>query len=391
MDCLSFNDGDRCLAYSRSADAPRPQCSLGAREQLNAATAFLDGSPVYGSTGETLDRLRTFDGGLLKTSAGDVLPVIGDASFDDECAGRADAADAADVNATICYRSGDARVNTSPALVALHSLFVRQHNRLAEQLFDINPTWDDETLFQEARRLVVAQLQHVTYREYLPAVLGESLAENLRLTPQVLGSYKGYDMDAQPATLQAAATAALSFAVAMLPSNNRYERHTAAGERTFESSGHSDQIEQVLYGLMNTMSRRVGLDSIPAARVTDQSRTSNTLDQLATLVMRGRDHGLPGYTVWRQLCQFDAVANFSDLGDVMSPVNMAALSAAYASVHDVDLFVGGMAENPLKGAVVGPTFACILAHQFTLTRKSDRFWYENDVPPSSFTKGNSVN
>ena len=58
-----------------------------------------------------------------------------------------------------------------------------------------------------------------------------------------------------------------------------------------------------------------------------------------------------------------------------------------SDVNDVDLFTGALAETPLKGAVVGPTIGCILAHQFAALRKSDRFWYENDVPPSSFTKG----
>jgi len=62
--------------------------------------------------------------------------------------------------------------------------------------------------------------------------------------------------------------------------------------------------------------------------------------------------------------------------------------SCFSDVNDIDLFTGALAETPLKGAVVGPTIGCILAHQFSSLRKSDRFWYENDVPPSSFTKGN---
>ena len=61
-------------------------------------------------------------------------------------------------------------------------------------------------------------------------------------------------------------------------------------------------------------------------------------------------------------------------------------SGYFRDVGDVDLFSGALAERPLKGAIVGPTLGCILAHQFSALRKSDRFWYENDVPPSSFTK-----
>ena len=47
--------------------------------------------------------------------------------------------------------------------------------------------------------------------------------------------------------------------------------------------------------------------------------------------------------------------------------------------------IGGVLESPLPGAVVGPTFSCIIQQQFTILKQGDRFWYENDIPPSSFS------
>lgn len=70
--------------------------------------------------------------------------------------------------------TGDMRVNEQVLLTLFHTVWVRQHNHLASRLKTINPSWDDEKLFQETRRIVVAQLQHVTYNEYLPPIFGKS-------------------------------------------------------------------------------------------------------------------------------------------------------------------------------------------------------------------------
>jgi hypothetical protein len=72
------------------------------------------------------------------------------------------------------------RVNEHVGLATLHTLWLREHNRLASALQQLNPHWGDETLFQEARRVVSAEMQHITYAEFLPVVLGQVSAVTLR-------------------------------------------------------------------------------------------------------------------------------------------------------------------------------------------------------------------
>ena len=75
---------------------------------------------------------------------------------------------------------GDVRAQENPQLALTQTLMMREHNRLARALTVINPQWDDETLFQEARRIVIAEIQHITYNEYLPVLLGAARPSKLR-------------------------------------------------------------------------------------------------------------------------------------------------------------------------------------------------------------------
>lgn len=71
-----------------------------------------------------------------------------------------------------CFESGDTRANENLHLTSMHLIWARHHNYIAGNLGQLNPHWDDETVFQESRRILSAQLQHITYNEFLPVVLG---------------------------------------------------------------------------------------------------------------------------------------------------------------------------------------------------------------------------
>ena len=70
---------------------------------------------------------------------------------------------------------GDSRANEQPGLTAFHTVWVREHNRLAKELSYLNPHWDDERLYQEARKINIAEMQHITYNEWYVLSLKNSI------------------------------------------------------------------------------------------------------------------------------------------------------------------------------------------------------------------------
>lgn len=62
----------------------------------------------------------------------------------------------------------------------------------------------------------------------------------------------------------------------------------------------------------------------------------------------------------------------------------------YPSVDEVDLFVGGVSEKPLEGALLGQTFVCLVGDQFARLRRGDRFFHEEGGQVSSFSESKLI-
>ena len=69
------------------------------------------------------------------------------------------------------YLTGDERGNQNPGLLCMQALFLREHNRLVDELRAQNSSWDSETVFQQARRWVIAKMQAIVFHDYLPATV----------------------------------------------------------------------------------------------------------------------------------------------------------------------------------------------------------------------------
>jgi peroxidase len=166
-----------CMEFVRSAAASttNPNCSTGFREQINELSSFLDGEPIYGSTLKESFTLRQLTGGLLivKSGVSANRPYLPQTS-----------STCSDINPSLkCFLAGEKRVNENMGLTSLHTLWLREHNRIATVLAVNNPTWNDTILFMETRRIVVAAFQHIVYKEFLAAILQPFYYNSEKLAP----------------------------------------------------------------------------------------------------------------------------------------------------------------------------------------------------------------
>uniref|UniRef100_A0A1I7SY14 peroxidase n=1 Tax=Caenorhabditis tropicalis TaxID=1561998 RepID=A0A1I7SY14_9PELO len=380
----------KCLPYSRSLPVPNPKCSFGQRQQSNMATSYLDLSQIYGNTNEIANRMRLFKNGkiALRSVGGfnnqlGVPPANLDNSVCRSSSGKP------------CLLAGNNRINFLPTSGAMYTIWMRQHNLIAEKLSEVNPQWNDQKLFEEARRINIAQFQHVTFNEMVPVLVGKEQLRVMGIKLQNSGYDSGYDINIDSSASNVFAAAAGQFFLTLLPSKFNIE------DRKFSSRSESllkhfndpsliyekGKIDGMLKFLLNAPIEKPGLHSSPLLRTAFQRKDeADSVDIIAMVIQMGRDHGLPSYFQWRKFCKLDDVNSFLALQSIFKPsVNISDFERLYETPEDIDVFVGGLSEQPSKGSLLGPTFACLFAHQMAQTKRGDRFWYENFVSPSAFT------
>ncbi|XP_047451990.1 thyroid peroxidase [Mugil cephalus] len=393
-----------CMPFFRSA----PSCGAGVlpqrhREQLNAITSFVDASMVYGSSTGLASALRNLSSPVgsmaLNPQHSDqdlafmpFLPRL--QAHLDPCGPRNSTASGAPeeaahhVNATSCFQAGDSRVNEHLGLIALHTLFLREHNRLVKELHLLNLHWSPDTLYQEARKIIGAIHQILTWEHYLPRVLGESAMSHL------MPPYQGYDPDVDPSIANVFATAAFRFAhVTVQPVVNRLgPGYTANSEypplplhhslfaswRVVQEGG----IDPVLRGLLLSPAKLQTPGQMMVEELTErlfQAQGGLPLDLGALNLQRGRDHGLPGYGSWRRFCGLSVPSNTSELAEILGNFSLAhKFQRLYGTPHNIDVWVGAISEPAPPGGRVGPLLSCLLAKQFRALRDGDRFWWERE-------------
>lgn len=371
-----FGTGTQTIDTMRSIFDPATGTSRNnPRQQVNTITAFLDGSMVYGSDAATASTLRSFVGGRLNTSQGNLLPRNNTGDLSGDPLNMAN--DAHLVANDQLFAAGDVRANENIELTSLQTLFVREHNYWADKISTANPKLSDEAVYQRARAIVVGEIQAITYNEWLPALLGNG----------AIAKYTGYKPDVNPGISNEFSTAAFRFGHSLLGDDIEFLGNN--GQEVTDAIPLSQAFfnpEKVAQTGIDPILKYLSSD--PASevdpKVVDSVRNflfgppgSGGLDLASLNIERGRDHGLADYNTTRAAYGLPKVQSFSQI--TSDPQLQAQLKDLYGSVNNIDLWVGGLAEDHLPGSSVGPTFQRILVDQFTRLRDGDRYWYQNQM------------
>ena len=348
------------------------------RIHINDITAFIDGSPVYGSTEDRTDWLRTHEGGKLKVSAGNFLPF-------NTLTGEEDGE--VDPNAPFMifdgvffpdkfYIAGDIRANEQPTLMAFHTLMVREHNRLCDEFAAAHTEWDDEEIFQRARKMVGAYMQAITYQEFLPAI-------GIELSP-----YSGYKNYVNPAIFNVFSAAAYRFGHTMV--NGRVLRYEENGDTLSFGSIHLRDAffhPEILteQGGIAPFFRGMAIKQhqFVDPLIMDDLRNFlfgppgyGGLDLLSINIQRARERGVSDYNTSRQDFGLPAITDFNEITSDSDIYN--SLTGVYDDVNKIDPWIGIMAEDHLPNATIGQTLYNILKQQFEQLRDGDWYYYMND-------------
>ena len=356
---------ETCLADHVRKQVVVPQEDSGPRRHPNAVTSFVDMHNVYGESEAKSNALREFSRGRLLTSGLNMLPM--------RCADRGIEIATAGKDANQLFCAGDVRVNENIYLTSFHTLFMREHNRLAALLAAQNPGWSDQQLFDKARVLNIARYQQILFYEWLPLMVGRDYFQS-----SGLAVYPGYNSNLNPGFFAESSQAVFRGGHPRIANRVLFEDPpgqvvaeklitTAFEPARLEARG----LEAWFRGMAQVPAQPFGPFLPP-----DLNEVPGPLPDLhlfAVDCLRSRDFGLIDYASLRD----ELGIPIAFAADVTNNSYNQFLLGKYPHLSDIDLFVGMILEDHASGAPVGPTVQRIMALQAEHTRNGDRFWFEN--------------
>lgn len=340
----------------------------GIRQQINRASSFIDGSMIYGTDSLRALALRQHDGtGRLRTGKNDLLPFN---SFGFDNVGG---------NGTELFLAGDPRVNQNAVLMSLHTLFVREHNFWCNIIQSVKPELSDEQIFRQAREMVIAEIQAITYNEFLPALLG----------PNPLPVYSGYKTDINPTVSNEFAVAIFQMYYSMVNKNilrlDSYLDTIPHGNLTYNNARYNvnalineGNVDPIIRGLVYQIAERIDVFIIDELR-NNTVCNWDCFDFAALNIKREREHGFADYNSFRSAIGLSPVKAFYSISS--DKFVCSRLASAYNHLNDMDIWPVVLAEDHVIGSSMGITLYKVIKRQFQMLRDGDRLWYQNTMTP----------
>lgn len=340
---------------------------------INSLPSAIDLAAVYGPDSERNNGLLEFDDkgamtGKLKTSRNDLLPL--------NTGGLVNSPD----TTAKYFVAGDHRSNEHPALTAMHTIFLREHNRLVDVVAERIPTLPGNLLYEFARKLNIAQFQKIVYEEFYPAIIGKELPR-----------YRGFRRNVNPTISDIFAGAAFRIGHTLV--GNNIPRRSYNGQlppiekpniffRLAAEFSPTD-VDDIVRGVANSPAQEVDLKVVDLLRnfLFSNVEEEEGFDLVALNLQRGRDHALPKFNDIRAIFGIPKASSFFAItGAGQSATDLA---KAYDSVDDVEAFVGLIGEKHAAGSGMGRTMEALWRAEFTRLRDGDQFFYLNqkNLPP----------
>ncbi|CAN8071578.1 unnamed protein product [Agarophyton chilense] len=342
--------------------------SFAAERPINSLSSALDLASVYGPDKARSRALRAFKDGKLKVSKGNFLPL--------NTLGLSNAPTAgADY-----FLAGDHRANEHPVLTALHTIFLREHNSICDELKRYFALSNDNLLFELARMINIAQFQKIVFEEYYPAMVGRSLKP-----------YTGFKFYKNVAILDVFSTAAFRVGHTMV--GNQVNRAATGNvllpplplsKMFFRTAKQFSNLASFIRGASVTKAQEIDVfvhDALRNFLFTGVPEEGFAFDLISLNLQRGRDHAIPTLNAIRTRLGLKRHLSFLD---ITKNLNVASsLSSAYGGdVNKVEAWIGMVAEDHVVGSSLGPTMVAVWTRQFENLRDGDRFYYLNNrFPP----------
>ncbi|KAG6457906.1 hypothetical protein O3G_MSEX010543 [Manduca sexta] len=380
--------GITCLNMTRPLSFQSTGCVAAdtVPNRINLATTNFDLSMVYYYAAGSIQQTRAFEGGRLK------VEVVEDGIFPS----------AANANTTCflkeAFKTGCSR-NVPNGLIGMNMFIVwvwRFHNLIADTLAKLNPSWDDETLFNTARDINIAHFLQIMFYEFYTIILGR---ENM-IKEGIIGCDNGFRDPYDPKVLPGLSTefgyAARWFHITqdarqrMYDKNNNFIDTVAIINYSLRSQNlaFNKTMEGLAHGIHIQAAAAFDDTVHPDLADLGLGGLQRSFDILTADLSKGRYFGFAPYSQYRDFCTDYTIKHekFEDLNYLMRPSKIEELQRVYKDLVDVELMAGIWSENLMEGAWVPPTIYCIIVNQLKRSVASNRHWYERPNRPHAFTE-----